>query len=75
MGLNRVLGLNKVLEIKLSVPELNRVLGIEYTVGDSIECSFIECCVDCCVLQIFHVSASFQLLSLFVRIVWSQSSL
>ena len=37
--------------------------------------SFIECCVHYCGLQIFHVSASFQLLSLFVRIVWSQSSL
>ena len=37
--------------------------------------SFIECCVHYCGLQIVHVSASFQLLSLFVRIVWSQSSL
>ena len=30
--------------------------------------SFIECCVHYCGLQIFHVSASFQLLSLFVRL-------
>ena len=36
---------------------------------------FTECCVHCCGLQIFHVSAWFLLLSLFVRIVWSQSNL
>ena len=36
--------------------------------------SFIECCVHCCGLQMFHVSASFLPLSLFGRIVWSQSS-
>ena len=33
-----------------------------------------ECCVHCCGLQMFHVSASFLLLSLFGRTVWSQSS-
>ena len=36
---------------------------------------FIQCCVHCCGLQMFHVSASFLLLSLFGRIVSSQSSL
>ena len=44
----------------------------KFYIGDT---SFIECCVHYCGLQIVHVSASFQLLSLFVRIVWSQSSL
>ena len=34
-----------------------------------------EYCVHCCGLQMFHVSASFMLLCLFVRIVWSQSIL
>ena len=50
---------------------------VEVTEEDTVDRnnSFIECCVHYCGLQIVHVSASFQLLSLFVRIVWSQSSL
>ena len=49
-------------------------VGLAYISG----CSFIECCVHCCGSQMFHVdplSAWFMLLSLFVRIVWSQSIL